>query len=63
MKISTLKKRMGKGEQDDGGVGGHGVHLSPQIHQKYTFRHTSSEPTGVPDQQKRIYRPTQNLVG
>ena len=29
-------------EQDDGGVGGHGVHLSPQIHQEYTFRHRSA---------------------
>ena len=24
-------------EQDGGGVGGHGVHLSPVIHQEYTF--------------------------
>jgi len=30
------------GEQDGGGVGGHGVHLSPRIHQKYTFRHRSA---------------------
>ena len=30
------------GEQDGGGVGGHGVHLSPQIHQEYTFRHRSA---------------------
>ena len=28
-------------EQDDRGVGGRGVHLSPQIHQEYTFRHRS----------------------
>ena len=26
------------GEQDGRGVGGCGVHLSPQIYQKYTFR-------------------------
>ena len=26
-------------EQDGGGVGGHGVHLSSWIHQEYTFRH------------------------
>ena len=25
-------------EQDGRGVGGHGVYLSPQIHQEYTFR-------------------------
>ena len=30
------------GEKDGGGVGGGGVHLSPQIHQKYTFRHRSA---------------------
>ena len=24
------------GWEDDGGVGGHGVHLSPWIHQEYT---------------------------
>ena len=29
-------------EQDGGGVAGHGVHLSPRIHQKYTFRHRSA---------------------
>ena len=28
--------------EDDGGVGGHGVHLSPWIHQEYTFRHRST---------------------
>ena len=30
------------GEQDGGGEGGSGVHLSPQIHQEYTFRHRSA---------------------
>ena len=30
---------MSWGEQDGRGVGGRGVHLSPRIHQKYTFRH------------------------
>ena len=29
-------------KQDGGGVGGHGVHLSPQIRQEYTFRHRSA---------------------
>ena len=28
-------------EQDGRGVGGHGVYLSPQKNQKYTFRHRS----------------------
>ena len=31
-----------KQEQDGGGVGGCGVPLSPQIHQKHTFRHRSA---------------------
>ena len=35
-------KSLPKIEQDGGGVGGHGVHLSPQTHQKYTFRHRSA---------------------
>ena len=30
------------GEQDGGGEGGRGVHLSPQIHQEYTFRHRNA---------------------
>ena len=29
-------------EQDRGGVGGHGVPLSPGIHQEYTFTHRSA---------------------
>ena len=29
-------------KQDGGGVGGCGVHLSPWIHQEYTFRHRSA---------------------
>ena len=35
-RLETAKQRQ---EQDGSGGGGHGVHLSPQIHQKYTFRH------------------------
>ena len=31
-----------EGEQDSGEVGGSGVHLSPWIHQEYTFRHRSA---------------------
>ena len=29
-------------EQDGRGVGGHGGHLSPWIHQEYTFKHRSA---------------------
>ena len=32
-------------EQDGGGVGGRGVHLSPGIHQEYSFRHRSARRT------------------
>ena len=32
------RRRLIDGEQDGRGVGGHGVHLSPWIHQEYTFK-------------------------
>ena len=35
-------KRGGKREQDGGGVGGREIHLSPRMHQEYTFRHRSA---------------------
>ena len=56
-------------EQDGRGVGGRGEHLSPRIHQEYTFRHRSACRTpaesrlGVPDQWKRIYKTTPSSVG
>ena len=31
--------------QDGGGVGGHGIHLSPWMHQEYVFRHGRSQNT------------------
>ena len=37
-----LIKTLTMGEQDGRGVGGRGVHLSPRIHQEYTFRHRSA---------------------
>ena len=41
--IKTLIKGTEEGrEQGGGGVGGHGVRLSPQIHQEYTCRHRST---------------------
>ena len=33
---------MAEREQGGGRVGGHGVHLSPQIHQEYIIRHRSA---------------------
>ena len=39
-RLSRNKKNVG--EQDGGRIGGHGVHLSPWIHQKYTLRPRSA---------------------
>ena len=41
MKMKVIKKY--KQEEENGrGVGGHGVYLSPWIHQEYTFRPRSA---------------------
>ena len=40
--MKAAEKRVKLREKDGGGVGEHGVHLSPQIHQEYTFRHRSA---------------------
>ena len=45
---------MREGEQDDGGAGGLGVHLSPQTHQEYTFRHRSACRTPAESGQKDL---------
>ena len=42
--------------QDGGGVGGRGVHLSPQIHQEYTSRHRSA--CGTPAESGQEYLTT-----
>ena len=42
------------GEQDGRGVGGRGVHLSPWIHQEYTFRHRSTCKTPAESGQKDL---------
>ena len=44
------------GEQDGRGVGGCGVHLSPQIHQEYTFRHRSACRTPADSEQECLTR-------
>ena len=41
-------------EQDGRGVGGHGVHLSLQIHQEYTFRHRSACKTPAESRQENL---------
>ena len=41
-------------EQYGRGVGGHGVHLSPRIHQEYTFRHRSACRTPAESRQEYL---------
>ena len=42
------------GEQDGGGVGKHGISLSPWIHQEYTFRHRRSCKTPAESRQEYL---------
>ena len=55
------------GEQDGKGVGGRGVHLSPQIHQAYTFRARSACTTPESGQEyltsRKYTEPRKNSVG
>ena len=41
-------------EQSGGGVGGHGVHLSPWMYQGYTFRHRSARRTPAKSRQEYL---------
>ena len=41
-------------EQDGRGVGGRGEHLSPRIHQEYTFRHRSACRTPAESKQEYL---------
>ena len=40
--MGIQQKMLHRGGQDGGGVGGHGVHLSPWMCQEYTFRHRTA---------------------
>ena len=52
---SVLKsKKVIEREQDGRGVGGHGVHLSPQIYQVYTFRRRSACSTSTENRQEYL---------
>ena len=44
---------MSWGEQDGRGVGGRGVHLSPRIHEEYTFRYRNA--CGTPAESGKEY--------
>ena len=53
--IKQTKKNVQKyswREQDGREVGGRGVHLSPRIHQEYTFRHRSACRTPAENRQE-----------
>ena len=43
-------------EQAGGGVGGRGIHLSPEIHQEYTFRYRSVCRTPAESKQEYLTR-------
>ena len=43
-----------KRKEEDGGVGGQGVHLSPTIQWEYTFRHRSTCRTPVENEQEYL---------
>ena len=45
---------MGFGEQDDGGIGGRGIHLSPRIHQEHTFRIRGAYTTPAESEQEYL---------
>ena len=53
---ANLKNERLKEEQDGGRVGGHRVHLSPQIHQEYTFRHRRACRTPAESRQEDLTR-------
>ena len=66
---SVMSDSLHKREQDGGGVGGRGVHLSPQIHQESTFRHRSACKTPAESGQEYLItreeyiEPCKNSVG
>ena len=53
-RLDTRIKKIHEGEQDGRGVGGHGVHLSPQIHEEYIFRHRSAYRTTAERRQEYL---------
>ena len=54
MLVQFILKCIKLREQDGGGVGGHGVHISPWIHQEYTFRHRSACSTPAESRQEYL---------
>ena len=56
-----FQKTISWGEQDCRGVGGYGVHLSPRIHQKYTFRYRSVCRTPAESRQESTWPAEKNI--
>ena len=55
LKLSnTQLKVQERGEQDGGGLGGQGVHLSPRIHEEYPFRHRNACRTPAKSRQEYL---------
>ena len=52
--FSFYKENWGFGEQDDRGIGGRGIHLSPQIHQEHTFRYRGAYRTPAESEQEYL---------
>ena len=52
--LDSILKSKDIREQNGGGVGGGGVHLSPWIHQEYTFRHRRACRTPVESRQEYL---------
>ena len=53
---------MTQGDKQDGGrVGGHGVHLSPRIHEEHTFRHRSAYRTPAESGQEYLTRGKEDI--
>ena len=54
MPLKCKHQRMQKIEQDGRGVSGCGIHLSPQIHQEYTFRYRGEGRTPAESEQEYL---------
>ena len=62
-KTETFSKcKIVEQEQDGKGVDGHGVHLSPQMIQEYTFRHRSACRTPAENGQEYLTRGKEYIV-
>jgi len=53
-RLETQIKKIHEEEQDGRRVGGHGVHLSPWIHQEYTFGYRSAYRTSAERRQEYL---------